>query len=476
MALNVTVQGPEKPEESKYPALVMMHFLGGSTREWDEVVALLGPEYKTVRIDLPGFGGSAGETGYTVSAMADAVHEAVCAAGVEEYVLVGHSMSGKVSMVLARRAQDAGFARAAEKGCSGGLKLRGLVLVAPSPPSPEPMTEEKRSGMIASLGGAPAEGDFARALKYITRNEERDIRPAVEERAAREVLRMNRTAWVAWVTGGSKEDWAERVGVLTVPALVVAGEKDASLGPKQQRELTLPHLGKGKISVVKGCSHLVPMERPEAMAEMLREFCAALPVARVPEEYVEFLDGERVSEPTKAVLRARMDGPPVTDGLLNAAQQRTLRAMLARVVPQVKGEEIDLVGFVLARLATGKGDGWRYAVLPEDAQAYREGLDRLIEKGFEEMDVEQQDTVLSKLAAKAGSVDARWFEEVRGDAVTAYAGHPATLARWGYSGFGVGGAYTKFRGFVDFGVNSRETWEPVAIVPAGAEKDMEVTR
>ena len=465
MALNVTVQGSD---ESKHPALVMMHFLGGSTREWDEVVTLLGPDYKTVRVDLPGFGGSAGETGYSVGAMADAVHEAIRTAGLAEYVLVGHSMSGKVSMVLARRAQDAGFDRLAD--CA----LRGLVLVAPSPPSPEPMTEEKRSTMIGSLGGAPAEGDFARALKYITRNEERDIRPAVEERAANEVLKMNRTAWVAWLEGGSKEDWAARVGVLTVPALVVAGEKDASLGPKQQRAVTLPHLGKGRIAVVKGCSHLVPMERPEAMAGMLRDFVAALPVARVPESYREFLDGDRVSEPTREVLRRRMEGPPVSDGVLNAAQQRTLRAMLARVVPQVKGEEIDLVGFVVARLASGRGDGWRYAVLPEDAQAYREGLDRLIEKNFEEMDLEQQDTVLAKLAAKVGSVDARWFEEVRGDAVAAYAGHPATLARWGYSGFGVGGAYTEHRGFVDFGVNSREAWEPVAIAPAAAA--VEVTQ
>ncbi len=459
MALNVTLQGSE---DSKHPALVMMHFLGGSTREWDEVVALLGPEYRTLRVDLPGFGGSAGETGYSVGEMVDAVHQAIAAAGLKEYVLVGHSMSGKVSMVLARRAQDAGYR--GEEFCG----LRGMVLVAPSPPSPEPMTEEKRSGMIASLGGAPAEGDFAKALKYITRNEERDIRPAVEERAANEVLRMNRTAWVAWVTGGSKEDWAERVGVLTVPALVVAGEKDASLGPKQQREVTLPHLGKGRITVVKGCSHLVPMERPEAMAGLLREFVAALPVARVPAAYQKFLYGERVSEPTQTVLRQRMEGPPVSEGVLNAAQQRTLRAMLARVVPQARGEEIDLVGFVVARLASGKGDGWRYAVLPEDAQAYREGLNRLIEKGFEEMDTEHQDTVLAKLAARAASEDARWFEEVRGDAVEAYAGHPATLARWGYSGFGVGGAYTKFRGFMDVGVNSRETWEPLAMVPAEA--------
>ena len=41
------------------------------------------------------------------------------------------------------------------------------------------------------------------------------------------------------------------------------------------------------------------------------------------------------------------------------------------------------------------------------------GWTGLIEKGFEEMDVEQQDTVLSKLAAKKGSgsgeADARWF-------------------------------------------------------------------
>ena len=95
MALNVTVEGSS---ESKYPAMVMMHFLGGSTREWDEVVALLGPEYRTVRVDLPGFGGSAGETGYGVGAMADAVHEAICAAGLEEYVLVGHSIVGKVAM------------------------------------------------------------------------------------------------------------------------------------------------------------------------------------------------------------------------------------------------------------------------------------------------------------------------------------------------------------------------------------------
>ncbi len=58
-------------------AFVLLHFLGGSGREWDEVTALLAPEFHTMTIDLPGFGGSAEETGYGVAAMAAAAWSCV---------------------------------------------------------------------------------------------------------------------------------------------------------------------------------------------------------------------------------------------------------------------------------------------------------------------------------------------------------------------------------------------------------------
>jgi hypothetical protein len=163
------------------------------------------------------------------------------------------------------------------------------------------------------------------------------------------------------------------------------------------------------------------------------------------------------------VLEQRMAGPAASEGILNERQHATLCALLARVIPQ-EANAIDLTGYILARLASGKGDGWRYAVLPEDLQAYREGLDQLAAQNFASLDVETQDAILQQLAAEPGSTAARWFEEVRGDAVVAYMAHPATLARLGYSGIGVGGANTEYKGFATIGPNEREAWEPL---PAG---------
>ena len=204
-------------------------------------------------------------------------------------------------MVVTRRVEDASDAR-----------LVGLVLVAPSPPCPEPMTETKRGGMIASLG-LMREGDLERARSYITKNEERDISGAVLERAASEVLRMNRTAWVAWLTHGSQEDWKHRVGLLRTPALLVAGEKDQSLGPKVQQEYTMPHLAQGRLFTVKGSSHLVPMEKAEEMAGLLREFVEEL----VPNECGGAAELSAVHR-GRAGLRADATGAGGADGRADA--------------------------------------------------------------------------------------------------------------------------------------------------------------
>ena len=160
-------------------------------------------------IDLPGFGDAADRPGYSVAAMADAVSEAVRAANPQRWILVGHSMGAKVATVVARRAED---------GAEGLAGLSRLVLLAGSPPAPEPMDETKRKTMM-SWFSADDEASRTEAQSFIDDCVGQPLPKGLNGQAVDDVLRTRRAAWLAWLEGGSLEDWADRVGVLRTPSL-----------------------------------------------------------------------------------------------------------------------------------------------------------------------------------------------------------------------------------------------------------------
>ncbi len=236
-------------------ALVLLHVFGLSRREWIETGVALAPQFRVVSIDTPGFGDADDSTGYSVTEMADCFAETIGLLRLERFILVGHSMTGKVAAVLASR------------GLSG---LEKLVLVAPSPPCPEPITPEARATM---LGQTEPTREHAEA--YLRANSCLPIRPEAWERSVEDRLRANPSAWRAWLEGGSLEDWSERVGTLDLPTLVIAAEKDASLGPAVQHKLTLPHFSQAHLEIVAGSCHLLPLEAPERLAGLLRDFAGS---------------------------------------------------------------------------------------------------------------------------------------------------------------------------------------------------------
>jgi len=69
--------------------------------------------------------------------MADDADAVVRTLGLTRYVLVGHSMGGKVAQIIAARRPEG---------------LAGVVLVAPAPPTPMPMPEAQRASMLESYG------------------------------------------------------------------------------------------------------------------------------------------------------------------------------------------------------------------------------------------------------------------------------------------------------------------------------------
>ena len=236
-------------------AIVLLHFFGSARGEWALVTRLLTGKWQTVSIDLPGFGEAAGVGGYSVTEMADAVERTVAGLAAERIVLVGHSMSGKVATVLAARPL---------------AKLAGLVLVAPSPPGPEPITAKALERMLGYSR------DRASAEAYLDANTARPLAGDDREQAVASFVRAHPDAWTAWLKSGSQEDWTGRVGTIACPTLLVTGAKDASLGLAVQKKHTLPSLADAQTHEIANAGHVLPLEAPGELAGLIAAFAAKL--------------------------------------------------------------------------------------------------------------------------------------------------------------------------------------------------------
>ncbi len=178
-------------------------------------------------------------------------------------------------------------------------------------------------------------------------------------------------------------------------------------------------------------------------------------------EYGALIRSDRVSDETRAALLARAapDDGHYAPRTLDPAAYATLRAVLARVLPQ---DRVDLAQRLDTALADPVDDGWRFAILPSDADACRDACAALA--GFEGLDVAAQDAALDAIAAgERGPMLDKWFEDLRGRATMIYVSHPSTFARMGYSGIAYGGADPASQGFHALGAGEREPWEPVGV-------------
>ena len=466
-------------------SLFCLHFLGGSARTWEPVSRALGGTPACLPVDLPGFGDAAAGTGFSVDAMADHVAAAIRARAPKRFAIAGHSMGAKVALALARRSEDG------EPGLDG---LTDLILVSGSPPSPEPIPEDRRSKMIAWIDADP-ETRLREAKAFVSENVGSPLDPETGARAVADVLQAAPAAWKAWLESGSREDLCRRIGVLRTPALILAGSEDADLGADAQRALMAPHLAHHRVVTVEGVGHLLPLERPGEMADRLRDHWRDRPnaeatrVAPVPSAYAALIASERVNSRLRGALETRgeRDDPAYAPQALDPVELAILRAACGRVLPEIA---VDLAARLDARLASGAGDGWRFVALPPDPEAYRAGLRTLDAasraahgRPFVALEARDQDALLT-LAERAdlavpdslgGRLDGDrmrfWFEDLRADAVRLWLAHPAALARVGFSGIGAGGdrpgpIADGLPGFHEVGLDRAESWE---IRPAQGE-------
>ena len=236
---------------SSRPGLVFAHYFGGSARSWEPLVAALGDGVDCVVPDLPGFGGTAMVPTPGLDAYADAL---LGHAPDGPWLAVGHSMGGKIALAAALRRPPG---------------LVGLILIATSPPTPEPMSEAERRKTLATFG------ERAAATENLTKISAGRLTPDRLATCIDDELRVDRAAWDWWLERGSRDDILHATAALALPVLVITGDCDTVLGPDTAPRVAAA-LPDARLTTIADGGHLLPLERPAAVAAAIRSFAACL--------------------------------------------------------------------------------------------------------------------------------------------------------------------------------------------------------
>ena len=239
------------------PAIVFLHYWGGTSRTWNKVIAELEGRFTTIAYDARGWGQSdKSVANYTLAHLADEALSLIETLGITRYVLVGHSLGGKVSQLLASRNPE---------------ELQGLVLVAPAPPTPLRLPEDMRQTQIHAYDNRE------NILQTIQLLSSRTPAPLLVEQIVEDSMSGSREATLAYPTASILEDISPEVYKINVPTLVLAGELDRLDSVEQHQREVVARIPNAQLTIVKASGHLIPIDEPVQLAKRIAGFVTSLP-------------------------------------------------------------------------------------------------------------------------------------------------------------------------------------------------------
>ncbi|WP_307070415.1 alpha/beta fold hydrolase [Streptomyces sp. B3I8] len=243
------------PEDA--PVLILGPSLGTTWHMWDRQVPELGRQWRVLRFDLPGHGGAPAHPGGSVGDLARRLLATLDALGVQRFGYAGCAFGGALGLELALRHPE---------------RLASLVLIAASPRFGTADEFRQRGVIVRSNGLDPIArtsperwftGGFAAA------------QPAITEWAVQMVRTTDPGCYIAACEALATFDVRDELGRIGVPTLVLAGSDDQVTGPAEARTL-VAGIPDARLAVVPGASHLVPVEQPGAVTDLLvRHFSSA---------------------------------------------------------------------------------------------------------------------------------------------------------------------------------------------------------
>ncbi|MFD0318220.1 alpha/beta fold hydrolase [Streptomyces flavalbus] len=217
---------------------------------WDRQVPELAEQWRVLRFDLPGHGGAPAYPAGAVRDLADRLLATLDALGVQRFGYAGCALGGAVGIELALRHPE---------------RLASLVLIAASPRFGS-ADEFRQRGVVVRTNGLDP---IARAApdRWFTAGFAA-AQPAITEWAVQMVRTTDPGCYIAACEALAAFDVRSELAGIGVPTLVLVGSEDQVTGPAEARTL-VAGIPDARLAVVPGASHLVPVEQPAAVTDLL---------------------------------------------------------------------------------------------------------------------------------------------------------------------------------------------------------------
>jgi len=241
--------------------VLFLHGWAGSAAYFDETFDCLDrARTRLVTFDLRGHGASdKTATDFSLDRLATDTLTVMDATGLDQAVIVGFSMSGKIAQYIA---------------CIEPTRVRGQVLVAGSPAGEIALPHELLDDWYARAGSAELMIELVRTFVAAPVDE------TALERFGRDAAAVTPSALEGTMSACLTTSFAERLATISTPTLVVGGRHDTIFTPDLLRDAIVAQIPGARLALL-DCGHEIPLEKPRELAALIEAFLAGLPTAPV---------------------------------------------------------------------------------------------------------------------------------------------------------------------------------------------------
>ncbi|MFD8302698.1 4-carboxymuconolactone decarboxylase [Streptomyces sp. NPDC059690] len=243
------------PEDA--PVLILGPSLGTTWHMWDRQVPELTRQWRVFRFDLPGHGGAPAYPAGSVTELTERLLATLDRLGVQRFGYAGCALGAGLGLELALRHPE---------------RLASLAVIAASPRFGT-ADEFRQRGVIVRTNGLDPIARTSPDRWFTTGFAA--TQPAITDWAVQMVRTTDPGCYIAACEALAAFDVRAELGRVGVPTLVLVGSDDQVTGPAEARTL-VAGIPDARLAVVPGASHLVPVEQPAAVTDLLvRHFSTA---------------------------------------------------------------------------------------------------------------------------------------------------------------------------------------------------------